>query len=129
LKVTELQKALRIIENFEHSTSLSVNRQKSEILELGVTSSTCDIPVREIIKIAGLNFCLDKQKMLNTNWESVVDRIKVLTRSWQQRYLTEIGRANIIKAHILPLITFVGTTLSLQVRIQKQVETIIHHFL
>jgi hypothetical protein len=37
---TELQKALCIIENFETGSGLAVNREKSEILELGINSTT-----------------------------------------------------------------------------------------
>jgi hypothetical protein len=40
---TELQKALCIIENFETGSGLAVNREKSEILELGIKSTTMGI--------------------------------------------------------------------------------------
>jgi hypothetical protein len=62
-------------------------------------------------------------------WDGVVDRIKILTRSWKQHYLTEVGCANIIKAQLLPIISFVGTTLSMPVRYEKQLSTAINQFL
>jgi hypothetical protein len=95
---TELQKALCIIENFETVSGLAVNREKSEILELSIKSTTIGIPVKQTIKIMGMHFCLDQAVMCQKNWDGVVNRIKNLTRSWKQRCLTEVGRSNIIKA-------------------------------
>jgi hypothetical protein len=47
----ELQKALCSIENFKNGSGLAVNRKKSEILELGIKSTTIGVPVKKIIKI------------------------------------------------------------------------------
>jgi hypothetical protein len=52
---TELQKALCIIENFETGPGLAVNREKSEILELGIKSTTMGIPIKQTIKITGMH--------------------------------------------------------------------------
>jgi hypothetical protein len=43
----ELQKALCIIENFKKGSGLAVNREKSEILELGIKSTTIGILVKK----------------------------------------------------------------------------------
>jgi hypothetical protein len=75
-----------------------------------------------------MHFCLD-QADIQKNWDEVVERIKLLTRSWKQHCLTEVGRSNIIKAQLLPIISFVGTTLSMPVRYEKQLSTAIHQFL
>jgi hypothetical protein len=48
---TELQKALCIIENFEKGSGLAVNREKSDILELGIKSTTIGIPVNKQYKL------------------------------------------------------------------------------
>jgi hypothetical protein len=40
-----------------------------------------------------------------------------------------VGHANIIKAQLLPIISFVGTTLSMPVRYEKQLSTVISQFL
>jgi hypothetical protein len=67
------------------------------------------IPVKQTIQITGMLFCLNQAYMSQKNWDGVVDRIKTLTRSWKQRCLTEVGRSNIIKAQLLPIISFVGS--------------------
>jgi hypothetical protein len=67
--------------------------------------------------------------MSQKNWDGVVDRIKTLTRSWKQHCLTEVGRSNIIKAQLLTMISFVGSTLSMPVRYEKQLSTAINQFL
>jgi hypothetical protein len=43
--------------------------------------------------------------------------------------LTEVGRANIIKAQLLPIISFVGSTLNLPPSYEKQISTVINQFL
>jgi hypothetical protein len=98
---TELQKVLCIIENFEKGSGLTVNREKSEILELGIKSTTIGIPVKQTIQITGMHFCLDQADMSQKNWDEVLDRIKSLTRSLKQRCLTEVGRSNIFKAQLV----------------------------
>jgi hypothetical protein len=72
---TELQKALCIIENFETGSGLAVNREKSEILELGIKSTTMGIPVKQTIKITGMHFCLDQAAMSQKNWDGVVNSV------------------------------------------------------
>jgi hypothetical protein len=126
---TELQKALYIIENFKTGSGLAVNREKSEILELGIKSTTMGISIKQTIKITGMHFCLDQADMSQKNWGGVMNRIKTLTRSWKQRSLTEVGRANIIKAQLLPIISFVGSTLNLPQSYEKQLSTAINQFL
>jgi hypothetical protein len=129
---TELLKALCIIENFKTGLGLAVNREKSEkseILELGIKSTTMGIPVKQTIKITGMHFCLDQAAMSQQNWDGVVNIIKTLTRSWKQQSLTEVGRANIIKAQLLPIISFVGSTLNLPPSYEKQLSTAINQFL
>jgi hypothetical protein len=93
---TKLQKALCIIENFKTGSGLAVYREKSEILEPGINSTTMGIPIKQTIKITGMHFCLNQAAMSQKNWEGVVNIIKSLTGSWKQRSLTEVGRANII---------------------------------
>jgi hypothetical protein len=66
---TELQKALYIIENFETGSGLTVNREKSEILELGIKSTTMEIPIKQTIKIKGMHFCFDQAAMSQKNWD------------------------------------------------------------
>jgi hypothetical protein len=58
-----------------------------------------------------------------------VNQIKTLTMSWKQPSLTEVGRANIIKAQLLPIISFVGSTLNLPPSYEKQLSTAINQFL
>jgi hypothetical protein len=106
-----------------------LHKKKSEILELGIKSTTMGIPVKQTIKITGMHFCLDQAAMSQKNWDGVVNRIKTLTRSWKQRSLTEVGRANIIKAQLLPIISFVGSTLNLPPSYEKQLSTAINQFL
>jgi hypothetical protein len=126
---TELQKALCIIENFEKGSGLAVNREKSEILEHGIRSTTIGIPVKQTIQITGMHFCLNQADLSQKNWDKVVDRIKTLTRSWKQCCPTEVVRSNIIKAQLLSIISFVGSTLSMPVRYEKQLSTAINQFL
>jgi hypothetical protein len=62
--------------------------------------------------------------MSQKNWDGVVNIIKSLTRrSWKQRSLTKVGRTNIIKAQLLPIISFFGSMLNLPPSYEKQIST------
>jgi hypothetical protein len=125
----ELAKAMCLIENFKAATGLQVNKEKSEILELGAKSTLIRVPVKLKVKITDMWFCLDKTSMSDTNWSAVQDRISVLLRSWRQRHITVMGRANIIKAQILPILSFIGTTIELPVSYEKAIVRDCFHFL
>ncbi len=125
----ELLKALRIIENFEEASGLAINRQKSEILELGVKANASGIPVSEMVKITGIHFCLDEATMINKNWTDVLDKVTKMTRNWQQRSLTEIGKTNIVNAQLMPHVTFVGSSMVLPEMYEKKLNKIIFQFL
>jgi hypothetical protein len=89
---TELQKALCIIENFKNGSGLAVNREKSEILELGIKSTTIGILVKRTIKITGMHFCLNQADMSQKNWDGVCVCVCVIVyfqdRWYSYRYLS-----------------------------------------
>jgi hypothetical protein len=67
--------------------------------------------------------------MLKKNWSSVHDKISNMTGNWNQRYVTEIGKTNIINAQVMPHITFVGSSLRLPESYEKLFNTVIFQFL
>jgi hypothetical protein len=120
LNSKELEKAMCLIENFKAATGLEVNKEKSEILELGTSSRLHGVPTKHTVKITGVHFCLDKSKMLKKKWEENLNPVNTLLRSWKQRHVTLIGRANILKAQVLPIISFLGTTLDFPESYEKR---------
>jgi hypothetical protein len=65
----ELEKAMCLIENFKAAAGLEVNKEKSEILELGTSSRLHGVPTKDTVKITGVHFCQDKSKMLKKKIE------------------------------------------------------------
>ena len=88
----ELRKALEIIASFRDISGLTVNIQKSEILEIGIKTSITEIKRCDQVKITGVLFTLDKERMVANNWDYAEKRVKDKIKGWQGRNLTEMGK-------------------------------------
>jgi hypothetical protein len=74
-------------------------------------------------------FSKDANAMKTRNWEKVRDKAKRLFNAWSGRRLTIIGKANLIRAQIQPLIIFTRNTSSIPLDIEKQIITAQSEFL
>jgi hypothetical protein len=68
----------------------------------------CGLQVKTELKITGIWFAKDKRRMDELNWGGVVTKVKSLLSAWSGRRLTIIGKTNIVRAQIQPLISFVA---------------------
>jgi hypothetical protein len=76
-------------------------------MELGVSAFNCGIQVKTEMTITGLVFCKNPVKMSDSNWNTVYTRVKKKLDGSSGRQLTVIGMANILRAQIQPLVSFV----------------------
>jgi hypothetical protein len=67
--------------------------------------------------------------MANANWNTCHNKIKRKLDGWSGRHLTIIGKANIIKSQIQPLVSFVGKVLDMPDCIDKNFRTVTYKFL
>jgi hypothetical protein len=78
--------------------------------------------------ITGLVFCKNPVKMSDSNWNTVYTRVKKKLDGWSGRHLTVIGKANILRAQIQPLVSFVGGIIDMLDCMDKKLRTICMKF-
>ena len=125
----QLKKAMRIITAFKDHSGLSVNVEKSEILEINIKTTLTEIRTCEQVKITGIYFTLNEERMITANWEYVKKRIEDKIKGWQGRCLTEIGKAVLVKTVIMPIIAFTGSIIKLPDDTEKALTSIIFGFI
>jgi hypothetical protein len=116
----DLKRLIRILHDFAPISGLHINMQKSEVLELGVCAAGCGLDIKTSITVTGIVFSTDKQKMEDSNWDTCHDKIKSKLGRWSGQHLTIIGKANIIRSQVQPLVTFVGGVLDMPDRINNK---------
>jgi hypothetical protein len=94
-------------------------------MELGVSAYDCGIQVYTEMTITGLVFCKNPAKMSDSNWNDVY---KLEARWMVGRHLTVIGKSNILRAQIQPLVSFVGVIIDMPDSIDKKLRTICMKF-
>ena len=90
---------LHTLDAFEVFSGLKVNYDKTEILRIGsLKNSIANIYTRKPLKwtgqpltILGIKFILDGN-MTNINFEQLIQKNNVLTKLWQMRDLTWMGK-------------------------------------
>ena len=93
---------MEIIASFRDISGLTVNIEKSEILEIGIKTSITEIKRCDQVKITGVYFSLNRGRMIANNWDYAEKRVKDKIRGWQSRNLTEMGKALLVNAnHII----------------------------
>jgi hypothetical protein len=97
----------KVFEKYEASSGAKVNKQKSEILPIGIDTISDTEKIRY-----GLTIC-EKEILLlvvyigkdqivcdNLNWREKVVKIKTLLNMWIQRHLTIQGRVHVVSTLI-----------------------------
>lgn len=105
-----VRNTLLLCDNFTAASGTKVNKGKCEILYLNWREPVENLGViqkKETIKVLGIQIGKD---MENTNWESKLPKIRGKLLQWQDRDLTMVGKVLVIKADILPSLTFLATT-------------------
>jgi hypothetical protein len=125
----DLKRIISTINAFSPLDGLSINMDKSEVLELGMSAEGVGLRIAEEVTITGMTFSKDGEAMRSKNWGRVRDKAKRLFNAWSGRRLTIIGKANIIRAQIQPLVIFAGSTSIMPRNIEKELVTAQSRFL
>jgi hypothetical protein len=117
---TDLKRIITTINDFSPLAGLSINMDKSEVLELGESAEGVGLKISTEVTITGITFSRDIEEMSTKNWEKVRDKAQRLYNAWSGRQLTIIGKAAIIRAQIQPLVIFTGSSSVMPLHIEKQ---------
>lgn len=107
-----LRGILHILEEFRLVSGLKINRQKSELLLDGGSSSRCREMASQLGMAQGalplryLGVPLSPKKMTRTDFQPLLDKIAARFNSWTVKHLSFAGRFQLIQAVIYSTISF-----------------------
>ena len=128
---------LDIIEEFGECSGLRINYDKTEILFLGnqlpkhVNDGTeiRKAKVKRAVKILGVHFTYDVALKQKLNFDEIMHSIKENLKLWRWRNLTVIGRIQIVKTFVIPIIMYRAGLISLDKEVIKEANSIIYDFI
>jgi hypothetical protein len=72
----DLQRLLRIVNNFAPISGLQINQDKSEVLEMGVSALGCGLAIKTQLTITGIVFSTNRATMRDVNWRGLLHQDK-----------------------------------------------------
>ena len=104
---------LEAVKKFGNVSGLIINFDKTEILVLGNSiiapiqdRSTVNIEIKEAVKILGVYFTYNRPLRQKLNFIEIIGAIKTKLQLWKWRNLTNIGRIQIIKTFVIPMLMY-----------------------
>ena len=95
---------------FAKCSGLKVNKQKTEVLNLGPSNITAEAlgggQVSKAVKILGIHLTYDRVLSFKFDLETITKSLKKTLHSWNWRGLTLIGRIQIIKTFAIPKVLY-----------------------
>ena len=132
--INDVEKALNSIDTFSNVSGLILNRTKTEGLCIGQyrdiipDNKSINWPLTPI-RYLGIFVGTDDKECEILNWTNKLEKMQKLVDCWRTRYLTIQGKILIIKALILPKLTYVASMLSIPDHIVKETNTIFFRFI
>ncbi len=135
LNDTSLAKFLDLLEDFGECSGLRMNQDKSEIMLLGGCSNLLPdhlvnrLEIKTSVKILGINFTYDLRAKRKLNCDDLIKSIKEKLRRWRWRDLTVIGRIQIVKTFIIPILLYRASMICLDKKFLNEANSIIFNFI
>ena len=118
-----VQQSTSLFERISLLSGLKVNLEKSEIITIGLTSTSDSNQEHDILKYnkgpfktLGIWFSYDKDESVKLNYQERLNKEKVLTNIWSSRNLSLKGKVTVIKSLILPQVSFLYILYSVHTR-------------
>ena len=114
-------------------SSLKMNKQKTEVMNLGSSRVTAeDLSVEHIpkaVKILGIHFTYDYALFQRLNLDSIVKSLKKTLNSWSWRGLTLLGKIQVIKTFAIPKILYRRSLICSKKKFIKDINQILFNFI
>ena len=130
-----LEALFNTLENFTKVSGLKINKDKSEILMLGICT-LWDIPkkyrnlVKTEVKILGLQIGNSVKQNIEVNYRKAIEKIKANIAIWNSRHMSLAGKISITKSMLTSQLVYCMTNLPPPPEhMWKQIEQLIYGFL
>ena len=91
--------------------------------------SIMNIEVKRAVKILGVHFTYDCSLRHKLNFKEIIDAIKTKLQLWKWRNLTIIGRIQIVKTFVIPLILYRAGSICIDKDVVTKADRIIFDFI
>ena len=91
--------------------------------------SIMNIEVKRAVKILGVHFTYDCSLRHKLNFKEIIDAIKTKLQLWKWRNLTIIGRIQIVKTFVIPLILYRAGSICIDKDVVTKANRIIFDFI
>ena len=130
----EISLAMNEIEIFGSFSGLILNRNKTEGIWVGKLKHCKDNIegikwTEEPVKVLGIYFGHDKKYCEKLNWEKKITEMKKKFEQWGKRNLSILGKILIIKALIIPMFTFLASSVIAPKEYIKEIESFCFKFI
>ena len=128
-------KALQSFEEFYRYAGLKLNKAKTEAIivyndgSLFVDNSLGISWIEQSFKTLGTHFALDHKVSATLNINLKLQLIKDILNAWQARSLSLKGKITVVKSLVIPHIQLLASTLSLDSRTIKELDTLLFSFI
>lgn len=134
-KAGDLERLEAVMTQYERVSGALVNRTKCKALGLGGWAGRMDFGVRlfegkEEVKVLGVRFVPDMERLVRINWEGVVEKVKKCLAGWRSRVLpTLVLRKHALQTFALSKLWYLSQILHLPDWALEAVEAAMGSFL
>ncbi len=134
--VSEMKKAIRLINEFGKYAGPKLNLEKCEGLWIGNLKSK-QLKCKELeikwstspIRYLGIYIGHDKEKCHQLNWKNKITKMKKLLEKWKTLNMSIFAKVNFIKSEAISKLIFSATCLEIPENVEKEINSIIYEFL
>ena len=132
-EISSKRKVIKQIDNFGLFSGLELNKDKCSLVNVNdysIGESVDDISwTNSDVKILGVYFGKDKDKINDKNWSPKFNKIENCIRLWKTRNLTVFGKMTIIKSFLVSQIIFNAQMISIPNEVIKKINSLLYSFL
>ena len=88
-----------------------------------------NIEIKEAVKILGVYFSYNRRLSNKLNFEGIIDAIKTKLQLWRWRNLTIIGRIQIVKTFVIPMLMYRAGSICIDKEVIIEANRIIFDFI
>ena len=106
-----LRESIKVFDNFFSCSGLKLNREKTELAWLGINNGEAickDLNLKWVTssKLLGINFLLDLDNMIQSNYQPVINKIENIISIYKARNLSLIGKIAVLKMIVIPKLVY-----------------------
>lgn len=128
--VSQIPKAIEVIQKFSKASGLCLNLNKCELLSLKECNESVlyNIPVKSSVTYLGIVITKNTDEQCKLNFNPIIDKTKRRFNQWLQRDLSLNGRILLTKAEGISRLIYTALALHVDANTSKLIDKILYNF-